>query len=852
MSDHDSGTGTAATHPPQSGKMNKLTFSDAVLTKMNNPDGDVHLTELGAALMANKGVEVGKVQKAIRKMKSMVKGRPKLKHLNMAQKRKKQERHFARKFEGKVIRDGKHELYILTAGMMHGMRVTLGAVSRRVHEQLKLEDFSEVVKINFAPKGNPRGQYPTPPHNLQHTFKFKSYAPTVFQKLREFFGLDMRDYVMSICGDFNFVEFISNSKSGQFFFYSHDGRYMIKTQTKDENRFMKRILPHYYKYITENPHTMMVRIFGMQRVKMYHLKRKVHFVIMESVFNTPEKIHTIYDLKGSRLGREATPAERESGGVLKDNDLVNSERKFKLGPKKELFMEQLRKDAMFMASLDIMDYSLLVGIHDRTKRSASRVLAMAPAQTPTKVQPISSGNASRPPSMPLSPVAESSENEEGVSTSASAADRSASLSLQSTSSSSNRSNTPFRRPVDTSGLCLPVPPGSANKDDSNISARDSQSEAAGGSKAPRGSITKEEMGAMTDVFALMNDMQRYGLDGQGESEVVERRLDRSLRKSMSINPNVLQHGALGDEDDDSDFDDGDSEEEDEDVPDVDDARATSEDIDVLMQDIEASHGHMQSVKSPAALDVEADPYKKYYELSVRMLQVGAARQKAKQAKKAEEQHRLQWEGGPKPNRRGSTFTVDHGDMSETVGSVDLAEEREGQGSMQEGKSIQDMMRTFNVSQAMRSLLGGSSKRSVIGEEDRKQIKLVKHTFGPGVTTRHPWTNRGDNGINSRTWVVQSRNSMQGGVVGAGDPNCAGVEQDGEIDDVEGEGKVEVGSKRGHEIYYVGIIDILQQYTMSKRAETWFKGMFTDTNLISSVDSVRYAKRFIAFIDANIE
>ena len=37
---------------------------------------------------------------------------------------------------------------------------------------------------------------------------------------------------------------------------------MIKTQTKEENKFMKRVLPHYYKFVTENPHTMLVRILG--------------------------------------------------------------------------------------------------------------------------------------------------------------------------------------------------------------------------------------------------------------------------------------------------------------------------------------------------------------------------------------------------------------------------------------------------------------------------------------------------------------------------------------------------------------------------------------------------------------
>lgn len=143
---------------------------------------------------------------------------------------------------------------------------------------------------------------------------------------------------------------------------------MIKTQTKEENKFMKRILPHYYKYVSENPNTLLVRILAMHRVKMYHLRRKVHFVIMSSVFDTPEEIHSIYDLKGSLIGRHATEKEKASGGVLKDLDLLESKTKFKLGSKKGKFIEQLRKDAMFLASLNIMDYSLLVGTHDRSKR----------------------------------------------------------------------------------------------------------------------------------------------------------------------------------------------------------------------------------------------------------------------------------------------------------------------------------------------------------------------------------------------------------------------------------------------------------------------------------------------------
>jgi len=72
----------------------------------------------------------------------------------------------------------------------------------------------------------------------------------------------------SVCGDFNFIQFIANSRSGQFFFYSHDGKYMIKTQTKQENKFLRRILPHYFRHMAANPDSLVCRFYGMHRVKM--------------------------------------------------------------------------------------------------------------------------------------------------------------------------------------------------------------------------------------------------------------------------------------------------------------------------------------------------------------------------------------------------------------------------------------------------------------------------------------------------------------------------------------------------------------------------------------------------------
>ena len=90
------------------------------------------------------------------------------------------------------------------------------------------EDFDEEYSLRMPSEGSNT----TPPHKMRGMgmmgwmgnadFKFKDYAPKVFRHLRQRFGIDPVDYMLCVCGNFEFLEFISNSKSGQFFFYTHD------------------------------------------------------------------------------------------------------------------------------------------------------------------------------------------------------------------------------------------------------------------------------------------------------------------------------------------------------------------------------------------------------------------------------------------------------------------------------------------------------------------------------------------------------------------------------------------------------------------------------------------------------
>jgi hypothetical protein len=82
---------------------------------------------------------------------------------------------------------------------------------------------------------------------VMYDFKFKDYAPWVFRHLRETFHIDAADYMMSLTNKYILSELGSPGKSGSFFYYSSDYRFIIKTIPQSEHKFMRKILKEYYQ-----------------------------------------------------------------------------------------------------------------------------------------------------------------------------------------------------------------------------------------------------------------------------------------------------------------------------------------------------------------------------------------------------------------------------------------------------------------------------------------------------------------------------------------------------------------------------------------------------------------------------
>ncbi|XAO22566.1 hypothetical protein I312_101339 [Cryptococcus bacillisporus CA1280] len=267
------------------------------------------------------------------------------------EKPKEKEREEAKVLVGNLIGED-HVNYVLMYNMLTGIRI-----GRPITD----DDYTARHKFSFDIVGNEL----TP--SAKYDFKFKDYAPWVFRELRDdHFHLDPADYLLSLTAKYILSELGSPGKSGSFFYFSRDYRFIIKTISHSEHKFLRSILKDYHQHVKENPHTLLSRFYGLHRVKLPR-GPKIHFVIMNNLFPPHRDIHETYDLKGSSFGREypEEKAAKNPRATLKDKNWVNRGRMLEFGPEKRaLLTEQLRRDMEFLKRIKVMDYSLLVGIHN--------------------------------------------------------------------------------------------------------------------------------------------------------------------------------------------------------------------------------------------------------------------------------------------------------------------------------------------------------------------------------------------------------------------------------------------------------------------------------------------------------
>jgi 1-phosphatidylinositol-4-phosphate 5-kinase len=211
--------------------------------------------------------------------------------------------------------------------------------------------------------------------------KFYDYAPKIFYNLRSLYGISNDDYLKSL-GPENFLcnliitknkslkEICSSGKSGSFFYFSYDSKYLMKTIPESEFNKFKEMLQDYYLYMYEHPKTLLQRFFGLY-VCIFN-ETKMHFVVMNNVFNTSLHVHYKFDLKGStykRRSRKDNDTNYENYDydiAMKDNDFEDRKEVIDLSPfYKKILATEAKNDSKFLSDHNINDYSFLIGVYDQ-------------------------------------------------------------------------------------------------------------------------------------------------------------------------------------------------------------------------------------------------------------------------------------------------------------------------------------------------------------------------------------------------------------------------------------------------------------------------------------------------------
>eukprot|EP00929_Paragymnodinium_shiwhaense_P042159 TRINITY_DN21868_c0_g1_i1.p1 TRINITY_DN21868_c0_g1~~TRINITY_DN21868_c0_g1_i1.p1 ORF type:complete len:925 (+),score=195.40 TRINITY_DN21868_c0_g1_i1:81-2855(+) len=151
----------------------------------------------------------------------------------------------------------------------------------------------------------------------------------------------------------------TNSKSGEYFFMAQDKRFILKTVSRKEAVVLSNMMPAYLNHIQSLPRSLIVRFAGLFGIQMSTFS--MFFMVMHSVFDPEHLPDVTFDLKGSLQSRE----KKEGESVGKDKDWLN--KTMRLAIPRDLRRELCalhEQDCKLLMSRRLMDYSLLVGVHN--------------------------------------------------------------------------------------------------------------------------------------------------------------------------------------------------------------------------------------------------------------------------------------------------------------------------------------------------------------------------------------------------------------------------------------------------------------------------------------------------------
>ncbi|XP_073450464.1 phosphatidylinositol 4-phosphate 5-kinase type-1 gamma isoform X3 [Aquarana catesbeiana] len=255
----------------------------------------------------------------------------------------------------------------LKGAIQLGIGYTVGNLTSKPERDVLMQDFYVVESIFFPSEGSNL----TPAHHYPD-FRFKTYAPVAFRYFRELFGIRPDDYLYSLCNE-PLIELSNPGASGSVFYVTSDDEFIIKTVMHKEAEFLQKLLPGYYMNLNQNPRTLLPKFYGLYCVQSGG--KNIRVAVMNNILPRVVHMHSKYDLKGSTYKRRASKKEREKKcPTYKDLDFMQDAPEGLLldADTFSALVKTLQRDCLVLESFKIMDYSLLLGVHNIEQHEKTR------------------------------------------------------------------------------------------------------------------------------------------------------------------------------------------------------------------------------------------------------------------------------------------------------------------------------------------------------------------------------------------------------------------------------------------------------------------------------------------------
>ncbi|KAJ3120850.1 1-phosphatidylinositol-3-phosphate 5-kinase [Physocladia obscura] len=165
----------------------------------------------------------------------------------------------------------------------------------------------------------------------------------------------------------------SGGKSRSAFLKTRDDRLILKQLSRQEMEALLKFAPFYFTYVSESffhklP-TVLAKTFGFYRIgyknPTTNKSLKMDVLVMENLF-WERNITRIFDLKGSMRNRHVQSTGNQKQVLLDENliEFLIQSPLFIREYSKRILRASVWNDTLFLAKMNVMDYSLLVGIDE--------------------------------------------------------------------------------------------------------------------------------------------------------------------------------------------------------------------------------------------------------------------------------------------------------------------------------------------------------------------------------------------------------------------------------------------------------------------------------------------------------